>query len=122
MDTISTIIIDAVGKVKNSMVKIVKYGKDDKPSGTGSGFIFSTDGYIFSNHHVITNSCKLTVTLLNGEEFEPGIVGSDADTDVGILKLYGSGPEKISKPVSLKILRQTQVKELDVFPIERPAA
>ena len=92
MDAISKIIIDAVDKVKNAVVKVVKYDTEgDKPVGAGSGFVFSSDGYIFTNHHVVAGSGRIRITLLNGSEFEVKLVGSDADTDVGILKSYDTG-------------------------------
>lgn len=91
MDAISSIIIEAVNKVKNSVVRIVQFDKNDRFSGAGSGFVFSSDGYIFTNHHVVAGAKKIRITLLNGDEFDVGFIGSDADTDVGILKTYDSG-------------------------------
>ncbi len=91
MDIISKTIVNAVDKVKNSVVRIIRYNKYNKPEGAASGFVFSSDGYIFTNHHVIANSSKIVITMLNGEEFEASYIGSDADTDVGILKSYDSG-------------------------------
>jgi S1-C subfamily serine protease len=91
MDIISKTIIDAVNKVKNSVVKINRFNKNSKPEGAASGFVFSSDGYIFTNHHVIANSSKNLITMLNGEEYEATCIGSDADTDVAILKCYDSG-------------------------------
>ena len=91
MDIISKTIVDAVNNVKNSVVRIVRHNKNSKPEGAASGFVFSSDGYIFTNHHVIANSSKIVITMLNGEEYEAAYIGSDADTDVAILKSYDSG-------------------------------
>jgi S1-C subfamily serine protease len=92
MDTISQTIINAVNKVKNAVVKISKLKKKDKkPSGVGSGFVFSSDGYVFSNHHVIDGAEKINITLLDGKELEATLIGSDADTDISILKVYEPG-------------------------------
>ncbi|HEX3926615.1 MAG TPA: trypsin-like peptidase domain-containing protein [Gemmatimonadales bacterium] len=59
--------------------------------GSGSGFIVSTDGYILTNNHVIEGSTKVTVTLLDGRVFPARIVGTDKDTDVGVLKIDATG-------------------------------
>lgn len=65
MDAFSQMIISAVNQVKNSVVKIDVYktmqGKL-RAAGSGSGFIFSSDGLIFTNHHVDTMPKKSSVT------------------------------------------------------------
>jgi serine protease Do len=69
-------------------------GQDAKPeieTGSGSGFIVSSDGYILTNNHVIEGSSKVTVRLLNGREYNAKIVGTDKDTDVGVLKIDATG-------------------------------
>ena len=62
------------------------------PSGQGSGVIVSTDGYILTNNHVISDRNgekvdEVYVTLSNGEEFEANIVGFDTKTDIAVLKI-----------------------------------
>ena len=69
-------------------------GQNDQPQlehGSGSGFIVSSDGYILTNNHVIEGSSKVTVRLLNGREYNARIVGTDKDTDVGVLKIDATG-------------------------------
>jgi S1-C subfamily serine protease len=94
MDAFSTIIIDAIENIKNAVVKIdtlqQKAGKKAF-AGTGSGFVFSSDGYIFTNAHVIAKPGNLRITLLDGSEFKADIVGKDEDTDIAILKINGNG-------------------------------
>ena len=68
--------------------------QNDQPQlehGSGSGFIVSNDGYILTNNHVIEGSTKVTVRLLNGREYTAKIVGTDKDTDVGVLKIDATG-------------------------------
>ena len=94
MDSFSEIIVSAVEKVKNAVVKIDKYSfalDRERFSGSGSGFVFSSDGLIFTNAHVIENAERLNVTLLDGNEFSGEIVGIDKDTDLAIIKIFGSG-------------------------------
>jgi S1-C subfamily serine protease len=94
MDAFSQMIIEAVDKIKNSVVKIDVYKNTNgklKPAGTGSGFIFSSDGLIFTNSHVVHGAEKIMVGLLNENEIEAILVGEDPDTDLAILKIYSSG-------------------------------
>ena len=94
MDSFSRMIIDAVDKIKNAVVKIDVYknvkGKL-RPAGSGSGFIFSSDGLIFTNSHVVQGAEKLMVSLLNENEIEAALIGQDPDTDLAILKIYADG-------------------------------
>jgi S1-C subfamily serine protease len=95
MDNFSKMIIEAVNKAKNAVVKIDVYKKDKtsklRPAGAGSGFIFSTDGFLFTNSHVIDGADKIMVSLLNENEIEATLVGKDPDTDLAILKIYSDG-------------------------------
>lgn len=94
MDLYSETIITAVNKVKNSVVKIdiiSNHQKKKQLIGSGSGFVFSSDGYIFTNEHVISKSEDIRVTLLDGSVFNAEIVGKDPDSDTAIIKAFGSG-------------------------------
>jgi S1-C subfamily serine protease len=103
MDTFSEIIVSAVEKAKNAVVKIDKYtdiaGKE-RLTGTGSGFVFSSDGLILTNAHVIENSGHLNVSLLDGNEFQGELVGRDKETDIAIIKIFGSGYTSLKLGVS----------------------
>ncbi|MEC3966894.1 trypsin-like peptidase domain-containing protein [Flagellimonas halotolerans] len=55
--------------------------------GTGSGVIISPDGYIVTNNHVIANSSQLEVTLNNNKSYEAEVIGTDADSDIALLKI-----------------------------------
>jgi serine protease Do len=54
---------------------------------SGSGFLVSAEGYILTNHHVIEGATEVMVRLLDGRSFPAEVVGSDPDTDVGVLKI-----------------------------------
>ena len=56
---------------------------------SGSGVVISPDGYVMTNHHVIENADKVTVTLSGGDEYEAEIIGSDPTSDLALLKLNG---------------------------------
>ncbi|NLD87524.1 MAG: trypsin-like serine protease [Clostridiales bacterium] len=59
--------------------------------GIGSGIIFSADGYILTNQHVVNNSSQLTVYLEDGSEYEAILIGEDAKADLAIIKIDGNG-------------------------------
>jgi S1-C subfamily serine protease len=108
MDIFSETIVAAVNKVKNAVVKIDKYNEvmgREKISGSGSGFVFSSDGLIFTNSHVVEKAVKLNVTLLDGDEFPAEVTGTDTDTDLAIIKIYGSGysAAKLGSSADLRI-------------------
>ncbi len=57
----------------------------------GSGVIVSPDGYIVTNHHVVVNASKLTVKLPDGKTYDATLVGTDADTEIALLKIDATG-------------------------------
>jgi serine protease Do len=59
-------------------------------TGAGSGIIISSDGYIVTNNHVVEDADKVTVTLSDGSTFEATIVGTDAQTDLAVVKIDAS--------------------------------
>lgn len=55
--------------------------------GAGSGVIIDDKGHIMTNHHVISNSNKITVRLDNGKSYKAKVIGSDQQTDIAIIKI-----------------------------------
>lgn len=53
----------------------------------GSGVIISDDGYIITNNHVVEDATKITVTLFDGREYEAELIGTDAKSDIGVIKI-----------------------------------
>ncbi len=58
---------------------------------TGSGVIISSDGYIVTNNHVVTESNKVEVTLNDKRTYPATVVGTDPSTDLALLKIDASG-------------------------------
>ena len=56
-------------------------------SGTGSGVIYSNDGYILTNNHVVEFADEFEVTLYDNREFKARLVGKDEDTDMAVIKI-----------------------------------
>lgn len=55
--------------------------------GAGSGVIYSKDGYIITNNHVIESADTVQVTLANGKKYDAQIIGADPVTDIAVLKI-----------------------------------
>jgi serine protease Do len=62
---------------------------EEVPSGVGSGFITSQDGYVLTNAHVVEGASEVYVKLTDAREFKAKVIGVDARTDVAVLKIDG---------------------------------
>lgn len=71
-------------------------GPEEVPRGVGSGFIISPDGFILTNHHVVTGADEILVTMTDRREFKAKLIGSDERTDVALLKVEASGLPRLS--------------------------
>ena len=62
------------------------------PRGVGTGFIYDPDGYIVTNHHVVEGAARLRVVLPppDDRQFDAKLLGSDAQTDLAVLKIEGN--------------------------------
>ena len=61
--------------------------REFKQRSLGSGFIISADGYIFTNNHVVEQADKILVKVSDGKEYEAKIIGTDANTDIALIKI-----------------------------------
>ena len=76
-----------------------------KSQSLGSGFIISSDGYILTNAHVVSEADEVLVKLSDKREFKAKIIGSDKRTDVALIKIEATGLPKaiIGDPEALKV-------------------
>jgi len=97
---IQTTITDAVSRLGPAVVTVVGqlppqqsfFGIVDGGTVSGSGVIFSPDGYLMTNNHVIEDTTSLKVVFASGEEREAKVVGSDKFSDLAVLKTTGQMP------------------------------
>jgi serine protease Do len=61
--------------------------REFKKKGLGSGFIFSEDGYIITNNHVVERATDIKVILQNGDSYDAEIIGTDPKSDLALLKI-----------------------------------
>ncbi|HEV8190533.1 MAG TPA: trypsin-like peptidase domain-containing protein [Ktedonobacterales bacterium] len=98
LDAYSKTIINVVGKVGQAVVQIgvVKVVMGQSPfggggrqlaQGAGSGVIFTPDGYILTNAHVVDKARQVTVTLADGRDLPGEVIGQDTDTDVAVVRI-----------------------------------
>ena len=78
--------------------------------GAGSGVIYSEDGYIITNNHVIDGANSIKVTLYNGKTYDAALVATDAQTDVAVIKINETG----LTPVTMGSMNQVSVGSLAV--------
>lgn len=101
-DTLLDAYSQTVTKVARNVSSAVLHLKVDKPnnqqnarrqqenaSGTGSGFIISSDGYVVTNSHVVSGATRIEATLPDGRSFMAHTLGDDPATDVAVLKIDG---------------------------------
>lgn len=61
------------------------------PSGVGSGVLVTGDGYIITNNHVVEGAERVTVVFNDRREFQAKVIGTDAPSDLAVIKIEGSG-------------------------------
>lgn len=102
LDAYSAAVIEVVDKVSPTVVKIdvshhqarrrglgpqQQWKQEENISGSGSGVIFTPDGFILTNSHVVHNAAAITVTLSDGRNFKASLIGDDPFTDLAVIRI-----------------------------------
>jgi putative serine protease PepD len=91
---------DVYEKAKDSVAYITSqitqssggpFGTTQQGTATGSGFVVSSDGYIVTNDHVVDGASSVTAKVGDGKTLKAKVVGTDASTDLALLKVDASG-------------------------------
>ena len=67
------------------------WGYTTQSAASGSGFIYTSDGYIITNYHVIESASSIKVTLYDGTSYDAQLIGYDESNDVAVLKIDATG-------------------------------
>jgi len=82
LDAYSRAVVQAVDLVASSVVKL-----DIGSRGTGSGFVFTPDGFVLTNCHVVEQAGDIEATFADGRTFLARVIGQDPDTDLAVVRL-----------------------------------
>ena len=86
---IANVAADSVVEITTESVVNDMFMRQYVTEGAGSGVIISADGYIATNNHVISGASKITVRLTDGKQYKAQLIGTDAQTDIAVIKIEG---------------------------------
>ena len=85
--TINTAVTDAVESMSPAVVTILNVSSRGQQQGSGSGVIFSADGYLLTNNHVIEGGDSIEVVFMDGGSVPAKLIGADTFSDIAVLQV-----------------------------------
>ena len=95
--------VNSVVSINVSATSTNYFGQTVETAASGTGFFITQDGYILTNHHVISGASTVKVTLYNGETYDATVIGSDEDYDIAVLKIDVTGATPVVLGDSSKV-------------------
>lgn len=113
LDAYSKAVTSAVERVSPSLVNIevhqatrTRSGEERERRGGGSGFVFTPDGLILTNSHVVHNAKRIIVTLADGRRVPASAIGDDTASDLAVIRI--DGPQMSEPPLMAATMGDSQ--------------
>ncbi len=95
LDAYSNAVVAAVDRVGPAVIHIDVRGRSERSRNaerraSGSGFVFTPDGLILTNSHVVSGASAIQATFADGSSAQADLVGDDPDTDLALLRIGGN--------------------------------
>src|SRR6516165_8797695 len=83
LDAFSSVVVRVAEKLRPAVVNL--RGPRGRSQGSGSGILFTPDGFLLTNHHVVHGNGRVRIRLQDGGELEGRVIGADPWTDLAVV-------------------------------------